>query len=219
MSAILSSSYVLEFDEQQHLYTVDGIIRPSVTQALKGAGLIDISWYTDDARLRGQAVHAATRFLDEDDLDWETVVPEYRGYVQAWERFKHETSFQIGRDSEGQLLNEYRLYHAVFGYCGTLDRQGTIGTSDYLLDIKTGGPEDWHGYQLAGYSQCFPNALSRRRLTVHLNANGRYTTREYPLDRFASDWQIFSASVVIWQAKHKKRSLTTHGYCNTLSAA
>lgn len=219
MPEILSTPYVLQFNEQEHIYTVDGVLRPSVTQALKDVGLIDGQWYTDEARLRGKAVHAACQFLDEEDLNWDTVLPEYRGYVQAWENFKRETGFQIGRDPDGHLLSEYRLYHPGFGYCGTLDRQGAIGTSDYILDIKTGEPEEWHAYQLAGYSQFFRNALARKRLTVHLKATGRYTTREYPLDRFASDWQVFSASVVIWQAKNKKRSLITHGRYNPLSAA
>jgi len=219
MPVNLSTPYVLEFDEQEHIYTVDGVLRPSVTQTLKEAGLIDVHWYTDEARLRGKAVHAACQFLDEDDLDGDTVVPEYQGYVRAWETFKRETGFRISRDPDGHLLSEYRMYHPGFGYCGTLDRQGTIGKNDYILDIKTGGPEEWHAYQLAGYSQCFSNALARKRLTVHLKANGRYTTREYAPDRFASDWQVFSASVVIWQAKNKKRSLTTHGRYNPLSAA
>lgn len=219
MSAPLSEPYVLDFDEEHHAYTVDGTVRPSVTQALKDAGLIDTSWYTDEARLRGKAVHAACQFLDEDDLDWDTVLPEYQGYVRAWEKFKRESGFQIGRDADRHFLIEYRLYHPGFGYCGTLDRQGSIGSSDYILDLKTGGPEDWHAYQLAGYSHCFPNALSRKRLTVHLKATGRYTTREYELNRFASDWQVFSASVVIWQAKNKKRSFISHGYSNTVSAA
>lgn len=114
---------------------------------------------------------------------------------------------------------EYRLYHSVFGYCGTLDRQGMISGTEYLIDLKTGTPEDWHGNQLAGYSQCLPNAFSRKRMTVHLKANGRYTTREYGLDRFAYDWQVFSASVVVWQAKNKKRSSQSNGDCNTVSPA
>jgi hypothetical protein len=218
MPLSLTPPYVLNFNEERHEYTVDGVLRPSVTQALKDAGLIHTEWYTEEARLRGKAVHAACQFLDEDDLDWNSVLPEYRGYLAAWERFMHDSCYQISRDPEGRPLIEYRLYHPRFGYCGTLDRQASIGSGDYLLDIKTGGPEEWHGYQLAGYSQCLSNPLARKRLTVHLQANGRYTTREYPLERFAYDWQVFAASVVIWQANNKKRSFHSNG-SNTFSAA
>lgn len=196
----------VHLDEGAHMYTVAGVQRPSVTEILKDTGLIDTTWYTDEARERGKAVHLATQFLDEDDLDRETVLPKYRGYVQAWERFTQESKFQIGRDADGQLLIEYRLFHPVSGYCGMLDRLGMIGNFEYLLDIKTGGPQDWHGYQMAAYSQCLPHPHFRKRMTVHLRANGSYATREHELTKFAYDWQVFAAATVIWQAKHRKRN-------------
>ena len=196
----------VHLDEAAHLYTAAGVERPSVTQILKDAGLIDTTGHTEEARERGKAVHLATQFLDEDDLDWNTVVPNYRGYVQAWERFKTESRFQIGRDASGKLLIEYRLFHSVSGYCGTLDRLGTIGTAEYLIDIKTGDAEEWHGYQIAAYSQCLPNPHSRKRMTVHLRASGSYSTREHALTAFPYDWQVFAAAAVVWHAKHRRRN-------------
>lgn len=207
----------VHLDEAAHRYTVAGVERPSVTQILKDAGLIDTTWYTEQARERGKAVHLATQFLDQDDLDWKTVVPNYRGYVQAWERFKTESCFQIGRDASGQLLIEYRLFHSLAGYCGTLDRLGTIGTTEYLLDIKTGDAQEWHGYQIAAYSQCLPNPHSRKRMTVHLRANGSYSTREYPLTAFPYEWQVFAAATVIWYARHRKRN--SHGSTQCAASA
>jgi hypothetical protein len=100
---------------------------------------------------------------------------------------------------------EYRLFHPTFGYCGTLDRCGWLGADEVLLDLKTGGPEDWHAYQLAAYSNCLPNPLARRRIAVHLRADGGYFIREYPNKDFHQHWQVFAACVVIWQAKHKQR--------------
>ncbi|MGH9438474.1 MAG: hypothetical protein ACRD22_11415 [Terriglobia bacterium] len=218
MQATAVETHAIDFNEEQHVYRVGGVIRPSVTQALKDAGLIDTAWYTEEARLRGKAVHAATQFLDDDDLDWDTVLPQYCGFVHAWEQFRRDSGFRISCDSENRPFLEYRLYHAAFGYCGTLDRLGMIGSSEYLIDLKTGDPEGWHGYQLAGYSQCLPDALARRRMTVHLKANGRYATREYGLDRFAHDWQVFSASVVVWHARNRKRSSISHGLKQTGSS-
>ncbi|HWH59250.1 MAG TPA: hypothetical protein VN682_16600, partial [Terriglobales bacterium] len=100
----------------------------------------------------------------------------------------------------------YLLFQRVSGYCGMLDRLGTIGTTEYLIDIKTGDPQDWHGYQLAAYSQCLPNPHSRKRMTVHLRANGSYSTREHALTAFAYDWQVFAAATVVWHAKHTRRN-------------
>jgi hypothetical protein len=208
----------VQFDAAAHIYTVADVQRPSVTQILKDAGLIDTTWYTDQARERGRAVHLATQFLDEDDLDWDTVLPQYRGYVEAWRRFKQESHFQIGSDSNRKLLIEYILFQPVSGYCGMLDRVGTIGTTEYLIDIKTGDPQDWHGYQLAAYSQCLPNPHSRKRMTVHLRANATYSTREHALTAFPYDWQVFAAAAVVWHAKHIRRN--SHAYTrSTVSAA
>ena len=208
----------VQFDAAAHVYTVAGVQRPSVTHILKDAGLIDTTWYTEEARERGRAVHFATQFLDEDDLDWDTVLPPYRGYVAAWQRFKQESHFVINRDSAGKLLIEYLLFQPVSGYCGMLDRVGTIGTTEYLIDIKTGDPQDWHGYQLAAYSQCLPNPLSRKRMTVHLRANGSFSTREHTLTSFPYDWQVFAAAAVVWHAKHRRRN--SHAFTrSTVSAA
>ena len=210
MLVLPASTELVQFDQAAHVYTVAGVQRPSVTQILKDAGLIDTSWYTEEARERGRAVHLATQFLDENDLDWETVLPQYYGYVAAWERFKQESHFTISRDSEGKLLIEYLLFQPVSGYCGMLDRVGAIGTTEYLIDIKTGDPQDWHGYQLAGYSQCLPNPHSRKRMTVHLRANGSYSTREHALTAFPYDWQVFAAAAVVWHAKHRRRNSHAH---------
>ena len=65
---IPACTHPIQFDEAAHVYTVAGVERPSVTQILKDAGLIDTTWYTDEARQRGRAVHLAAQFLDEDDL-------------------------------------------------------------------------------------------------------------------------------------------------------
>jgi hypothetical protein len=199
------SQHRIELDEASHVYRVAGIERPSVTQVLRAAGLIDTAWYTEVARIRGRAVHAACEFLDQDDLDESSVLPEYRGYVHAWMRFRAESGFRAASAPEtGRPMIEHRLFHPVFAYCGTLDRCGWLGGDEVVLDLKTGGPADWHAHQLAAYSNCLPNPLARRRIAVHLKACGAYSIREYPNTEFHRHWQVFAACLVIWQAKHRK---------------
>ena len=63
----------LRFDPDSHLYRVDGIIVPSVTQVLEDVGIVDYSRLPGSTRemalRRGSAVHAACHYDDEGDLD------------------------------------------------------------------------------------------------------------------------------------------------------
>jgi len=183
------------FNSERHEYMVDGILRPSVTEIIRAAGLMgDTEWFTEASRLRGQAVHMACEFLDVDDLDWDTVAPQHVGYVQAWERFKEETMFQ-------PELIEHRVFNEALGYCGTLDRTGKIGQAKILLDIKTGAPERWHGVQLAAYVACLEKPLSFRRMTVHLRADGTYSITEYSPAQALELWNVFQSAVNIFNFK------------------
>ena len=60
------SGEVLSFDPITHQYRLDGERVPSVTQVLSVCGLIDDTWYTEESRQRGQAIHLATKLLDEE---------------------------------------------------------------------------------------------------------------------------------------------------------
>jgi hypothetical protein len=209
---------LVHFEETSHVYTVAGVPRPSVTQIPEGCGAERYHLVYRGSSGTRQGRSFGSQFLDEDDLEWNTVHPRYRGYLRTWERFKQESHFQICRDSEGNLLIEYRLFHSASGYCGMLDRLGTIGKAEYLLDIKTGEHQEWHGYQMAAYSQCLPNPQSRKRMTVHLRGNGSYSTREHELPTFPYQWQVFAAATVVCHAKHRKRN--SHGHtCSSVSAA
>lgn len=168
----------LTFDPITHAYTLDGLPVPSVTQILRGAGLIQ---YDADpatleyARARGTAVHAACHYLAEGDLDERTVAPEISPYVDAYRRFLAESDF-VCRHIEA------RVYSRVHRYAGTLDRAGTIGEHSVLLDLKTGPPESWTGAQLAGYEialrEC-EGVTVDSRFSLHLKADGRYSIQEY----------------------------------------
>ena len=63
----------LLFDERTHTYSLDGNVLINVTDVLEAAGLIDYSWIPPATRQmaldRGRAVHQATAFDDEGDLD------------------------------------------------------------------------------------------------------------------------------------------------------
>jgi len=137
------------FQEEGHIYTVDGKGVPSVTTIIKECGLINMTWFTDGAATRGKYVHRATELLDRDDLDETSLDPALIPYVEAYKRFKQDTGFCINDI-------EKIVYNATYGYIGTLDRTGIFPNDKIrsLIDIKTGQPAKWHGVQLAAYALC-----------------------------------------------------------------
>jgi hypothetical protein len=192
-----ATSKTIDFDAERHMYTVAGHPRPSVTQILTAAGLIDDAWYTIEARARGHAVHVACHYLDEGDLDpaWLESSP-FAGYVRSYQRFVADVGFVCDRIEE-------RLFNATHGYCGTCDRTGLFRGCDpanpnVLLDLKTGGNEAWHRVQLAAYAACQPDPGRFRRFNVYLSRDGsRARLTERTPGMYLADWNVFQAAVVI----------------------
>lgn len=205
LSAPYASAAVLEFDPERHEYRASGRLVPSVTQIIQDVGFMDSEHYTESARALGSAVHAAIHYLDESDLDWDTVTPELTGYVRAWEKFKLETQIEIE-------LREYRVFNRIFGYAGTLDRTARLNwePGTWLLDAKTGAHEDWHALQSAAYCAAFEKPLRYRRAGVYLSADGAYRIREFPPGEFTDDWSDFQAALRVWNRKRRK-----HGNSNS----
>ena len=88
----MSEAPVIVFDEGAHVYKVNDRVVPSVTQIIYAAGLVDDTWFTDEARNRGRIVHTASHYLDENDLVLDSLDEKYRPYLSAWERFKRARS-------------------------------------------------------------------------------------------------------------------------------
>jgi hypothetical protein len=162
-----------------------------VTQVLRLAGLVDTTHFNDFARDRGTAVHTATQYLDEGDLDWDTLGDEVRPYVEQYQRWKEECRPTIHRI-------ELEVKYPSLGYAGRLDRCLTINRRDGVLDIKCGGPAPWHGVQLAGYSMALGWSVptgALARWVLYLNPNG-YKLVECK-DR--NDYKVWKAALTIAQ--------------------
>lgn len=181
---------VFTFDEPSHTYTLDGHRLPSVTQILEPIKP-DFSMVPPDVLERkrqfGTAVHLACELDDLGELDDDATDAEIMGCVQAWRRFKSDTSAQI-------VLNEQRLYHPALRFAGTVDRvaflrlQADTSGAPWVLDLKTGvEPHPTYGAQLSGYllllnaqpeEGVMPSGT--RRATVHLDASGTYRFHRFP---------------------------------------
>jgi hypothetical protein len=126
------------FEEDTHTYrNKEGIVKPSVTQVLKSAGVFDYSRVPVDIlerkRVIGSNVHKWTEYYDRDGFIDETWIADTeQGYFEAWLKFRKESGFVI----KGI---EHRTLAPIAGMevGGTYDRYGFFGQYPYLLDIKT----------------------------------------------------------------------------------
>ncbi len=186
----------LAFDEATHTYTLNGVRIPSVTQVLADAGLVDSTWFTEEAAWRGSAVHLACRLEDEGELDEDTLDPAIAGYLDAYRKFKAESDFR-------PELIEHRVVHPAYGYAGTLDRTGTIEPWRVIGDLKSGQVYPWVACQLTGYALTFPNPRTFRRMAIRLKDDGTYSVTEYPAKTFQEDANDFLAALRISNFKRR----------------
>lgn len=186
----------LVFEPIGHTYMLqpEGSELPSVTTVLRESGILDFSMIPQDvlqnAARRGTAVHEALALLDDEALDEETVGEEIHGYLMAYLRFKRESGFQ-------PALIEHRSWHPVHRYAGTLDRTGTIGNDNIVLDFKTGVMLPGYRLQLAAYQAFLPEPLRFRRVALQLRADGSYSVHEFPDREFRRDLSIFLGALAV----------------------
>lgn len=192
-------SGILTFDAAEHRYLLDGRPIPSVTQIMRSAGLIDYGFLSQEQReramARGSAVHAATHYDDEGDLDETTISTEVGGYLEGWRKFRRDAKFTP------ELL-EYRGFNDHLRFAGTLDRTGTFnGSGKVLLDIKTGSALWVVRVQLAAYASFFDHPGAFRRICVELHDDGTYRMQEFRCADYPRDAGIFAAARAIYSAK------------------
>lgn len=159
----------------EHVYYVDGIIRPSVTGIIKAAGLMDTRFFNDVAAWRGSHTHKATELHDLGILDETTIAPLCVPYFEAYKAFRrdhpHYEPYAI----------EKRVYcPGPAPYCGTLDRLAWFYGERILLDIKTGPMRLWLTMQLAGYYNALPPAEHKPTVCygLELRKDGTYHLSE-----------------------------------------
>lgn len=188
------------FLSEEHEYTVEGIVRVSVTQVLQDLGFIDFSQVhpiqLEKAQKRGSAVHACCHYLEEGDLDWSTVSPEIWPYVEAFAMMKEETGWKAE-------LREQMVFHPLFNYCGQLDGFGSmskLGIEKVLPDYKSGVPQRAAKYQTAGYALAIGEPYVPR-CSIHLKATGKYKIHWHKDFNNVDEWKSI---VRTYHLKHQE---------------
>lgn len=194
----------IELDEATHTYYVDGVQQISVTQVLTLAGLIDDRWFTEFGKWRGSAVHEATHYFDEGDIDRRTLDPIIKPFVADWKKFREDTGFT-------PTVIEKPFYDGTYNFCGTPDRRGYMGgviptmpdQANILIDIKTypgGHIPFWVRLQLAAYGRLIDPVRIFRRFAVILTGEGA-VVHEYPAEDYIEDVNNFLACVRVARLK------------------
>ena len=177
---------------------------PRVTEILQGAGLIDTTWFTDEGCLRGTAVHAACHYLDEGDLDEDSLDPALRGYVEAYKKYWQDIGplgNGVGNPHKWEWI-ECPKQDPLGLYRGTPDRIAVVRPRE-LWDIKTGGALRWHPIQLAAYVNMLDDPYAYRRFGVYLKADGSYSVHEYPRTDYQRDLAVFMAALTLYNWRHR----------------
>jgi len=187
---------VLTFEEENHIYKLDGVNIPSVTQITKEAGLMDLSFVKKElleykADL-GKKIHSTTELYDNNNLDLESLHPVLKGYLNGWIKFRTESKFI-------PILIEYRRFHPLYRYAGRIDRIGTIENVLAELDLKSGVHHHSYAIQSAGYTELYnygkpKNEQVKKRFTLYLKEDGTYSLQEH---KNPNDKTVFLSALTV----------------------
>ena len=171
---------------------------PHVTAVLAECGLIDATWFKDYDMERGTATHKACEYLDQDDLQIDSLDDAVMRRVTQYQRFKNEMRPEI-------LAIEADVRHASLSYVGRLDRVVRLSSVVGILDIKGPSQAPWTGLQTCAYlrawnSDAVANPTALRRWSLHLS-DDNYKLVEHTSRR---DWPAFQAALTLyrWKENH-----------------
>lgn len=192
----------IERIEPGHLYKVNGIIRPSVTQVMRDVRIIDYDVVPTEvgeiAMERGTIVHQACELFDREELDEDSIDPVVRPYIDAYMEWKGKTGFTCS-------FIEHMFYHEL-GYCGTMDRTGDFpDNTKAVLDLKTGEAlvKRPVGVQLAAYAAKLGAPLTYRRIALRLSRKGKFQATEFAPKTYFEDWAAFQSALNVYNWKRR----------------
>lgn len=188
---------MIEFDRDEHRYSVNGYEYAGVTATMTAAGL----WFfpaDESAMGRGRRVHRATELHDQRRLDESTVDESEIGYLEAWKLFLLETKFRPDMN-----YVEFVVQNDVLKFAGRCDRRGNLPGENkpVYVDLKTGDIHPATAVQLSAYAACDKGIGIR--MAVGLSSNGTYRCKIFPMAEFFTDLQTFQAALTV--ARWKKR--------------
>lgn len=192
----------LSFDEETHVYRLNGREIPSVTSIMKPLSDFEYkgvqSGTLSRAANKGSAVHNAIELWIKYGV--EDIPTEYSGYFDAFQQWvEHYKPDIIG--------SETRLYHKYLSYAGTADMTAIIDGKLTLIDYKTTYRliDQMVSVQLEAYSRAMEShgAKFEQKAALQLKKDGTYTFHVYKMPDIEK-WQVFTSLLTIWNYCHKE---------------
>lgn len=133
---------MLNFDAETHTYTTEeGLLVPGVTDILGDLNIRKTGVYPPGAAERGKRIHSLLEYYDKGTLDYNSVTDEDLALIEKWDAAKEDLKIT------GWTGIEQIVFSKSLWYAGTADRVA----GDMVIDIKSGGKEEWHQLQVAAY--------------------------------------------------------------------
>lgn len=191
----------LKFDKMKHEYSVNGKRVLSVTTVLPDIPehLLYKQFFVD-ATLRGNRVHGYVDKINQYYIE-NGKIPEpkiYEGenfltgdepYVRAYIKFLKVRRPKI-------LFSEEKMFHAEYGYAGTVDLVAAISGKWGILDVKTTATiAPYAKLQLAAYVEMYnhryPNKKIYDRHIIHLKPSITYEVVPFYKRDLEEDFNVF----------------------------
>lgn len=212
----------LKFQEEGHIYTLDGNRVISLTQILDAAGLVNYDGIAPEVLANkakfGTKVHTYCLWNDQGELDMNDLVPypNYWNRVEGWRQFVEDFKFM-----PDLTWCEVPAACKVNGstYALTVDRYGVIGEGDNIanavIELKTCADREYHHQiQTAGQAILFRQhsesmQMPLKRYCVYLldkknQANRFYFCQPHD-DRL--DEKIFLSALMLTQTRINNKLL------------
>jgi len=187
---------MLILNKDNHEYRYNGVVIPSVSEILAGAGLSNFSMVNarmlQIAQERGEFAHLASELFDRGTLDESTVDPELKGYLDAWKSFVSDYNPKF-------KMIEVKLCNLDLWFAGTPDRLAIIKRKQIIIDIKTGVKSISHEIQHGAYSLFKEMKNAKQAWTVYLK-DGSYKLEIHDLE---NGRKIFLSALDIHKYKNR----------------
>lgn len=198
---------MIYFDEANHLYFVDGVLTPSVSQIIKavcGSSYDKIDpLVLAKAAFRGSALHAATELIDRGECT-EKYVQDVREASKV--AFGDEIDITIPLDVYKGLnrpkwshIEKVGAYSGEFPFCYTIDRIDEIGQPWELKFTSEPKPTDW-SRQLSLYALAIGSDTIGG--VIHITKDGKMPKSKKQVETCFADVQAILR--VFYLVHHKK---------------
>lgn len=186
----------LKFEEERHLYWLNGEEIPSVSTVMKPIsssvyGEVDAE-VLNRAAARGTAVHQAIEtYLN---FGFEDIPFSCRTYLDAFIQFYEDYRPEV-------VSTEFQMYHKYLRYAGTCDLLATIEDKLWLIDYKTSYKVEkmLTRVQLEAYRKALAThgIKVEGKAILHLQKSGKYKFVPHEMNDPVS-WEVFTASKKVY---------------------